>query len=82
VNNDPHPEINRGLLRGAIYDGIRETIFEAVVVDGEEVRTTYGKLWDACNEAAELLMNGKAPQLGRPDEPYLSALKLPSGASQ
>lgn len=53
--------VNRDLVRAAFYSVIADAVFAALKVDGENVSGDYGKVWDACNDAATELLNGTCP---------------------
>lgn len=59
-----HDAVNRALVRSAFYAVITDHIFAALKTEGENVSGDYGKVWDACNAAAEELLNGKCPIMG------------------
>ncbi|UTC29163.1 hypothetical protein BAMBUS_00800 [Brevundimonas phage vB_BpoS-Bambus] len=70
--------VNDGLLRSAIGSAITDAVFEALEVDGENVSSSYGKVWDACNAAADMLKSGSCPQVHAPDRPYMEAIQTPA----
>lgn len=53
--------VNRSLVRSAFYSVITDHVFAALKVEGEFVSGDYGRVWDACNAAADQLLNDKCP---------------------